>query len=433
MTEKRLDRYITRFQGNAPVIVTPPAEALVGVIVIPCYLEPDWKDTLISLMQCDPPNGSFEVLVVVNASASAAENIRTEQTHAYEEITAFTKQHSTSKLNMHVIDAMNLPPKNAGVGLARKIGMDEALHRLDQSGFLNDGFIVGLDADSICESNYLTALESHFQTHPKTPGCSLHFEHPLSGNLAPDIYETAGLYELHLRYYVQALRHAGFPHAFHTIGSSMGVRAPVYMAQGGMNRRKAGEDFYFLHKIIPLGHFTELTDTTVFPSPRPSDRVPFGTGRAVSKHLGQKNFPTYPWEAFMDLKSFFQLARAHDPFANKDETSLPKDQVSSRIGDFLDATDGWNSWTSCFRGTAGFEAYQRRFFQWFDGFQCMKCIHFLRDQFHGEMEVRTATHHLLKAMDPTNADIQERDDSQLLQTMRTLQKKPWIHPDTATK
>src|SRR4029434_9989987 len=102
-----------------------------------------------------------------------------------------------------------------------------------------------------------------------------------------EIYKAIAAYELHLRYYLQALRTAGFPHGYHTIGSSMAVRARTYMEQGGMNRRQAGEDFYFLHKLIPLGGFTELNSTTVYPLPRPSNRVPFGTGRAVSEWLIQ--------------------------------------------------------------------------------------------------------------------------------------------------
>src|SRR5262249_26021974 len=160
------------------------------------------------------------------------------------------------------------------------IGMDEALRRFDAVE-RPGGVIVGFDADCRCERNYLTAIERHFERNSNSPGCSIYFEHPLNGPLEPAIYEAIAEYELHLRYYVQALRFGGFPHAFHTIGSSMAVRAGVYRKQGGMNKRKAGEDFYFLHKIIPLGGFTNLVETRVIPSPRASDRVPFGTGKAV--------------------------------------------------------------------------------------------------------------------------------------------------------
>ena len=432
MPDSRLERYLARYNGKQPIIDIPPTETLMAVIVIPCYLEPDWASTLKSLEQCAPTECSVEVLVVVNASSSAGEEILSEQRQTLNDITVFTKKHSSSKLRMHVIEALDLPPKHAGVGLARKIGMDEALHRLDQAGHLDDGFVVGLDADSICDANYLSALESHFLKHPKTPGCSLYFEHPLSGDMQQDIYETAGLYELHLRYYVQSLRFAGFPHAFHTIGSSMAVRAPVYMSQGGMNRRKAGEDFYFLHKIMPLGHFTELTETTVRPSPRPSDRVPFGTGRAVAKHRGQEGFPTYPWEAMMDLKTFFRLVHHHNPFVAAADQKLPKAQVAPHMLEFLNSIDGWSSWESCISGTAGFDSYQRRFFQWFDGFLCMKCIHFLRDRFYGEMDVRTAAHHLLRMIQSSHSDTTRMEAPSLLRTMRTLQKQPWS-PTTSTQ
>ena len=150
--------------------------------------------------------------------------------------------------------------------------MDEALRRFDDIG-RTEGIIAGYDADCRCETNYLTALERHFHEHPRSSGCSIYFEHPLQGQLSPQIYEAAAAYELHLRYYIQALRYSGFPHAHHTLGSCMAVRADAYCEQGGMNKRKAGEDFYFLHKIIPLGGFTDLTATTVHPSPRPSDQV----------------------------------------------------------------------------------------------------------------------------------------------------------------
>ena len=41
----------------------------------------------------------------------------------------------------------------------------------------------------------------------------------------------------------------GYPDSIYTIGSAFAVRAEAYMKQGGMNRRQAGEDFYFLYKL----------------------------------------------------------------------------------------------------------------------------------------------------------------------------------------
>ena len=70
------------------------------------------------------------------------------------------------------------------------------------------------------------------------------------GKFDDNSYKAVWLYELHLRYYKQALQFTGFPYYYHTIGSAFAVNAEVYCKQGGMNRQKAGEDFYFLQKII---------------------------------------------------------------------------------------------------------------------------------------------------------------------------------------
>jgi len=48
--------------------------------------------------------------------------------------------------------------------------------------------------------------------------------------------------------------------------------AQAYIAVGGMVRRQAGEDFYFLQKLAKRGPIHEIADTTVRPSPRRSDR-----------------------------------------------------------------------------------------------------------------------------------------------------------------
>ena len=130
-----------------------------------------------------------------------------------------------------------------------------------------------------CETNYFTAIESVLDTFPNTRGINIYFEHPVSGTEYPEtVYRGIILYEMHLRYVNLMTRFTGFPHAYHTVGSCFGVRAESYAREGGMNRKKAGEDFYFLHKIIPLGEFREINSTCVIPSPRESDRVPFGTG-----------------------------------------------------------------------------------------------------------------------------------------------------------
>jgi hypothetical protein len=46
-----------------------------------------------------------------------------------------------------------------------------------------------------------------------------------------------------------------FSYAYHTVGSAMAVKAYQYVKVGGMNRRQAGEDFYFIQKLVHSGNF----------------------------------------------------------------------------------------------------------------------------------------------------------------------------------
>ncbi|HKQ37750.1 MAG TPA: glycosyltransferase, partial [Verrucomicrobiae bacterium] len=221
-----IDAYFDRFGFCERQIEQPPPEGLGIVLVVPCYDEPDLVGAVKSLRACGRPHCETEVIVVINSAVDAPEDVKERNRKSAEQARPYA----------HVIHCPDLPPKHAGVGLARKIGMDEALRR-----FNGEGIIVNFDADCRCDPNYLQAIEEHFLAHPETPGCSIYFEHPRG---------AADLYELHLRYYVHGLRYARHPYAFHTIGSCMAVRSRVYMEQGGMNKRKAGEDFYFLQKVI---------------------------------------------------------------------------------------------------------------------------------------------------------------------------------------
>ena len=102
------------------------------------------------------------------------------------------------------------------------------------------------------------------------------------------------------------MKYSNLPYSFHTIGSAFALTASAYARQGGMNRRKAGEDFYFINKLIKGEVFGEINDTTVIPSPRVSNRVPFGTGRAILEGLNtQKDLSlTYDFQSFEVIHSW---------------------------------------------------------------------------------------------------------------------------------
>ena len=365
------------------------------MLVIPCYNEPELLKTLRSLSECGETSCAVEVLVVINSGEHDDKKVLEQNQKTFDETIEWIKNHRNKNLLFHLIQVKNLPSKHAGVGLARKIGMDEAVARFEDIS-KPDGIIVCLDADCTVEKNYLTEIEKHFHQHPKSTGCSIYFEHPIDGNnFEQKIYDGIINYELFLRYYNRALNYSNFPYSFHTIGSSMAVRSKVYQKQGGMNRRKAGEDFYFLHKIFPLGNFTELNSTKTIPSPRASDRVPFGTGSAIQKYLATdaQIYLTYNIQTFIDLKMFFERVIE---FYSSTSHHIIVSSLAPSVKKFLAGNNFEEKLIELRQHSGSEKMFVKRFFNWFDGFMVLKFVHSARDNFYEQIEILDAAKALMK-------------------------------------
>ena len=391
MSKCPIDYYFQRFGFCERQIQSPPHPDLGLSVVIPCFDEPDLAGSLSALWNCASPACAVEVILVINSAAGSGSDLRARNEQSRLQAVEWARRHSAPRRTLHVLHFPELPLKQAGVGLARKVGMDEALRRFDDVG-RSEGIIACFDADCRCEPNYLVALEHHFRSHPLSPGCSIYFEHSFTGVPGSVADEAIASYELHLRYYIQALRYAGFPYAHHTVGSAMAVKADIYRQQGGMNKQQAGEDFYFLQKIIHLGGFTDLAETKVIPSARPSHRVPFGTGKSVADYLRKRELKTYPLPAFLDLKDL--LARALEILAGK-STEPMATGISAAARSFLEAEQFGQALKEIVENTASGATRQKRFFQWFNGFRTMKFIHHARDHFYGPQDLAEAARKLL--------------------------------------
>ena len=380
--------YRRRFGFTEASLETAPAPDLKLVVVIPVHNETDLIASLNSLLQCERPSSAVEVLLIVNASARDCPSIHAQNQECIEDASSWILRHNDPKLRFHLQHFPDLPKKHAGVGLARKIGMDEAAYRLSAANHLDDGIIVCYDADCSCQPSFLVENTEHFERNPKSAACSTYFEHPLAGSLPAELYEAAAAYELHLRYYVEALRSVAFPYAYHSIGSSMSVRARDYLLQGGMNRKKAGEDFYFLQKLMISSRISELNTTTVYPSPRPSQRVPFGTGRAIQCVLDGQEQTSYPFGAFVEIGALVsQISRLETVPGAMPELLLCNLPASIRT--FLE-TNGLREATEEIAGNVRNAAqFKKRFWQWFNGFRCMKYLNWASESDYPRAVIRT--------------------------------------------
>lgn len=392
------DKYLKKQQVFPDYIHDDVPENLGIIVTIPCYNEPDLISSLQALWVCERPKCSVEVIVVVNSGELASAEVLAQNTKTLKDAREWIAEHEDDKLKFYIIHQANLPKKTAGVGLARKIAMDEAVSRFNKIGKAN-GIITGYDADSSCDSNYFIEIESFFKKFPKANGANIFYEHPLEGDEFSElIYNSIAQYELYLRYYMLAMRFAGHPHAYHTVGSSFAVSANAYIKQGGMNRRQAGEDFYFLQKIIVLGQFYEIKNTRVIPSPRTSDRVPFGTGKAISTFVneGISNYKNYNYAAFKDLKVLFDRVDDfwgvdEDTFINKLIVELPGAVRSYLKEDnFFEALDEIN------RNCASIDMFRKKFFGAFNAFKVLKYLNNVHEQFMEEESVIVSAKLLLK-------------------------------------
>ncbi len=372
MSEKSL--YLSRYAWQEPLFPETVIHEDTGlIIVIPAYNEPDILKVINCIQKCKRPKCEVLILVVFNESLVENPEISTRNENGLAQLKQVQGPYPVMS------QLVKLTPKKAGVGLARKIGMDEAVRFFNANK--TQGIITCFDADCTCEDNFLIEIEKHFEDNHTNTALTF-YEHPLDGEHTEAIIN----YELYLRYYVNALRWAGFPYAFQTLGSCISVHAAAYQKQGGMNTRKAGEDFYFIHKMTALGGISEVNTTTIYPSDRLSERVPFGTGHAIGKYLdnGRPDYPVYAPGIFENLKKFFDLLPAI--YNNLDIThTLPLP-----INTFLQQNNFTLKVEEIISQTTDYESFKKRFFSWMDGLKVLKLVHHCRDHHHKSVTIDEA-------------------------------------------
>ena len=414
------NRYLEKYAYFGRLINKPILSGTNLIVVIPAFNEKSIIPSLDSLYKCDPINSQIEVIVVFNSGEEDDHLIKNVNEAARKEAIEWKLKNESEHIHFHFLTAYDLPKKFAGVGFARKIGMDEAVLRFQDISCTN-GVIIGFDADSTCDKNLFREIQLFFEKESRAPGCSIYFEHPLKGtDFDQQVYNGIVQYELHLRYYLQSCRFSGHPHSFHTVGSSFAVRNESYQKQGGMNRRKAGEDFYFLQKIIRLGHYKDLTTTRVIPSPRPSDRVPFGTGKAINKWLeaDDQSFKTYHINTFKDLRNFFQLLPEF--YLNKENPLGLFNLIPESVKLFLENYYFEDRLKEFDKHTRYINSYLKRFYNWFDAFMVLKFAHFCRDEYYSNIPITEAAVQLLELK---GIDIQSNEPLDLLKQFRKLDRQ----------
>lgn len=387
-------------------------------VAIPCFDEPDLISSLESLASCTPPTSQVTVIIVVNSSDRTPDAILSRNEDTIQAVLAWQNEFQPF-YRIRLLHAAALPSKWAGVGWARKIAMDEAIRCLDCAG-LEDGILISFDADSHVSQNYFISIESTFRLNPGYHFVIINFSHPVDDpNLSDCLRQGIIQYELYLRYLRNAMQWCGYPHAIHTVGSSFAVKATAYVMQGGMNRRQAGEDFHFLHKIVLLGDYGFVQDSTVFPAARVSHRVPFGTGAALKKweEGDQELLTAYALKSFASLRPLL-----NDPgyfyVADKETRKDKYDQFDPFLNSYFSQTGTADRLNELKHNCADVKTFAKRFFHLINAFWIIQYLNLCESEPDGKgILEEEATKLLGEIGKTTSASTTPRE---LLETFRQL-------------
>lgn len=358
------------------------SDALRIVVVIPALAESrDLFSTLASLGSSSASaQAATLVICVVNnhaAGLSPEEDIK-DNAATLHQLRTCISEGRYAPMRLAVVDAASQDralPAGEGVGLARKIGLDHGLCILASAGKL-DAPLVCLDADSPAAPGYLDGVRAFYEGAKRWAGYTAYL-HRFPERESER--EAIVAYEIYMRYHELGLRRAGSPYAYPALGSIISCTAEAYAACGGMNRRCAGEDFYFMQQLTKTGPMEPVPGALVYPSGRSSCRTPFGTGRSVEA-FGQKadgNLLLYHPDCYNLLREFFGKLQDNN---DRDGASLLAMVTATHpeLARFLHERGFERVWEGLLQRYRKPEHRLHQFHVWFDGLRTIQFIHRLR-------------------------------------------------------
>ena len=331
-------------------------------LAIPVLNELESLPLLIGDLKAQSYN-DFEVFVCVNNPDDWWDD-REKLEQCENNIKTIEYLNSVKGLNVKVLDRTSKGKgwkgKQKGVGYARK-ELFEAIDKIaDESGI-----VISLDADTRIGSEFVRSVMERFTTHKKALLLTNPYFHKLTGN---DGIDRAILrYELYMRYYLINLFRINSPYAFTALGSAISFRISGYRRISGITPKEAGEDFYFVNRMRKAGDILTWNNETVYPSARESDRVPFGTGPAVTKGLAG-DWESYP---FYDTEAFSRIGETCRLFPE-----LFRNDAETPVDDFISGCFGENIWAPLRKNFKTEKLFIRACHEKIDGLRILQILRF---------------------------------------------------------
>lgn len=373
-----------------------------NIIVVPAIKESKNIPLLIQSLEKNNEKYFNDTLLifVVNNSINDSREIKDDNKILVRYLNDYNSK-TNKKLNITYIDACSedkaFDDKYFGVGVARKVGLDTALKLFDY-GNQKKKILISLDADCTVSKNYLETIIKKYN-RDNLDSAVIGYEHVLPEEKS---HKAAIInYEIFLRYYVLGLKDSKSHYAFHSIGSTISCDYINYIKAGGMNKKKAGEDFYFLEKLAKVGKIDQLKKVLVYPSARISHRVPFGTGPRINRFLQnvKDEYKLYNPKSFDILKYWNEIIADAENLKDSDKMFSLTKNFHPGLHKFLIEHNFFESWNNVLINSSKDEQLIKQIRNWMDGFRTMKLIHFLRDFYFADINMFTAINILLEKME----------------------------------
>ena len=340
------------------------------VISIPSYCEFDYLfKTLDTINNQDQALLDRTIVsVVVNNSSVSNKNVIADNHATYKRLI-----NSSYNFEFVVIDAYSkekaIDSKKAGVGIARKISIDILLKYMNL-----ETIICFLDADTQIPSNYLYQINKS-QSDYNWKSAVVDFNH-LDDEIKTKelIYE----YELFLKSTANELEKTGSPYCFVPLGCTMLCRLDGYIAAGGMNVRKAAEDFYFLQELQKNDNIHYIDNIQVRPSSRYINRSYLGTSKRMFDVLNNDldiNNLYFSKDKYQVLEKFLKTILQSQSISTKLILSEVK-KINDRLYIFLLDHKFESVWPSI-TSSKNQKQFESQFHKWFDFLKTIKLLKFI--------------------------------------------------------
>ena len=339
------------------------------LITIPCYNEYDYIFKTLDSVNKQNHHGLKKTLVsiVINNSTDDDILIIENNRSTYEKLL-----NAQYDFDFVIIDAFSggkaIETKFSGAGMARKISVDAMLSYLNE-----DSLVCFIDADTILSDKYLTSIKSYYSKN-KCQAFTVNFAHQHD---EPKTKVLITEYENYLKDTAANIRSCGSPYGYVSLGSTMVCTYLAYISVGGMNRKIASEDFYFLQELEKYCGVKQINDILVHPSSRYASRLYLGTSMRLQKSLrGELDLSSlyFSEHAYALLEKWIKLALSSRQmtYDSLEEKIL---LIDDHLLEFLRSINLQGAWGSIVSAPSE-NHFEKQFHRWFDALSIFKLLKF---------------------------------------------------------